>query len=952
MKKNILSKVFLIFSFSVLVYHAAMAQQPVTWAPYFCTDNDSLTVYFYADQGNAALTGITPIYAHTGVLTNLSTGPTNWRYVKTTWGTNTPATLMTPLGGNLFKIKFHVRNYYGVPASETILKVAFVFRNSAGTVTGKNVDGSDIFIPIYAAGLNVHIKSPDNLASNPLVVSNGGTVSFTGLASQPCNLSLYLNGNLITTALNTDSLTYNVTATQPGVNWIYFYGTNGVTKVDSTSFIVNPAINVAPLPANTKDGINYINDSTVILNLYAPNKNYAYVIGAFNNWQVNANYFMNRTPDGKRYWLQITILTPMHEYTFQYYVDAAIKIADPYADKIVDPGNDFSIDNLTYPNKTPYPTNLTSGIVSVLQTAQVPYVWNTTNFVRPNKEKLVIYELLTRDFVAKHNYQTLTDTLNYLKSLGINAIELMPANEFEGNLSWGYNPDFYFAVDKYYGTKNKFKAFIDSCHARGIAVIMDVVLNHCMGQCPFAQLYWNSSLNQPAANNPWLNQTAKHDFNVGNDFNHDSPDTRYFIDRFTEYWLQNYHVDGYRFDLAKGFTQTYSVGNLTLFAQYDASRVYNITRMCAHIDSVSAGTYKILEMFADNNEETVYANQGIMLWGNLNYNYNEATMGWTNTNFNWGSYQQRGWNQPSLVTYMESHDEERLMYKNITYGNTGGGVTYNIKDTVTGLARIELAAAFFIPIPGPKMIWQFGELGYDYSINYCQNGTINNNCRVDPKPIKWNYYSQYARKKLYNVYASLNTLKTTYPAFSTTNYQIQFSGQFKSMHLNDAAMNVTILGNFGIAAGTMDPSFQSTGWWYEYFTGDSIYVNNIHDPVSLIQGEYRLYTSVHITPFVINTGINDYPQEVLNYFNTYPNPAINATTIAYDLNESNIVEISIYNTIGEKIKTLVSSKQPAGHYEISWDLKSDAGANIKSGIYFCKIISGNKNATSKIIIQK
>ncbi len=940
--------------FSCLYLFIAKAQQPVTWEPYFCTDNDSLTVYYYADQGNGALNNVSPIYAHTGVITNLSVSPSDWKHVKSSWGVNDPATQLTPLGGNLFKIKFHVRNYYNVPVSETILKVAYVFRNSTSTIVGRNVDGSDIFIPIYDAGLNVKIKQPDNLPSNVLVVANGGTISFTGLASQTCNLSLYLNNNLITSLTNADSLSHTITATQTGLNWIHFYGTDGITtKVDSFSFVVNPPLNISPLPPNTKDGITYINDSTVILNLYAPNKNFVYVIGSFNNWQVNTGYYMNRDPDGKHYWLQINGLTPLQEYTYQYFVDASIRIVDPYADKIVDPWNDFSIDNSTYPNKTPYPTNLTTGIVSVLQTAQVPYNWNITSFTKPPKEKLVIYELLVRDFIAKHNYQTLIDTLDYLQQLGINAIELMPPSEFEGNISWGYNPNYYFAPDKYYGTKNKFKEFIDACHQRGIAVIMDVVLNHCMGTSPFAMLYWNSTLNQPAANNPWLNQTATHDFNVGNDFNHDSPDTRYFVDRFTEYWLQEYKIDGYRFDLAKGFTQTYSVGNIGLWGQYDASRVYNITRMCAHIDSVSAGAYKILELFADNSEETVYANQGIMLWGNSNYNYNEATMGWVNTsNFSWASYQQRGWNQPSLVSYMESHDEERLMYKNIQYGNSGSAPAYDIKDTITGLARVELAAAFFIPIPGPKMIWQFGEVGYDYSINYCSNGTINTACRVDPKPIKWNYYTQFAKRKLYNVFASLNMLKTNYPVFSTTNYQIQFNGQFKRLHLNDPSMYVTILGNFGITSGNMDPNFQSTGWWYNYFTGDSIYVNNVHDPVTLDHGEYRLYTNVHIPPFAINLGVEDYPSEVINYFKAYPNPSINSTTIAYDLTQTCDVTLAIFNSSGIKVKSAALGRQTTGHYELNWNLTNDSGNKVSNGMYFYILTTGNKTYCNKIIVQQ
>ena len=78
-------------------------------------------------------------------------------------------------------------------------------------------------------------------------------------------------------------------------------------------------------------------------------------------------------------------------------------------------------------------------------------------------------------FIGKHDFATLTDTLDYLQKLGINAIELMPFNEFEGNESWGYNTLFYFAPDKYYGPKDNIRKFVDECHRRGMVVIMDMV---------------------------------------------------------------------------------------------------------------------------------------------------------------------------------------------------------------------------------------------------------------------------------------------------------------------------------------------------------------------------------------------------------------------------------------------------------------------------------------------
>ncbi|MEI9909455.1 MAG: hypothetical protein WDO71_07195 [Bacteroidota bacterium] len=144
----------------------------------------------------------------------------------------------------------------------------------------------------------------------------------------------------------------------------------------------------------------------------------------------------------------------------------------------------------------------------------------------------------------------------------------------------------------------------------------------------------------------------------------------------------------------------------------------------------SPGSYAVLEHFAADAEEIELSDYGMLLWGNSNYNYNEASMGFISTsNFERAIHSVRNWTQPYLMSYMESHDEERLMYKNLNFGNSSG--SYNTRDLNTALKRMELNAAFFLTIPGPKMIWQFGELGYDFSINRCADGTINNNCRLE-----------------------------------------------------------------------------------------------------------------------------------------------------------------------------------------------------------------------------
>ncbi|WP_460503103.1 DUF4961 domain-containing protein, partial [Hymenobacter agri] len=841
-----------------LLAFAIHAQAQVTVSPVFFTDTTPITITYDATQGNGALANFTgDVYIWTGTVTNLSTSNTNWRNVHSpSFGAADPTALMTrdATNPNLYRISFTPRSYYPIPAGETLLRLGMIFKNAAGTTVGRASGGGDIFVDATQPGLSARITSPVNTTGNPLFVNANSQVSITGTASAAATLTYTLNGTQVAQQANATTLSTTVTATQAGRNVVRFTATAGTSSaVDSLIFVVRPAVTVAALPAGTKDGVTYLAGGTsVIFNITAPNKQFAYVLGEFNNWQADNAAYMNRTPDGTRYWVQINGLTPGREYAYQYLVDGTIRVADPYAEKILDPNDDQYIPAVTYPNLKAYPTGKTTGIVSVLQTGQTPYAWQTTNFQRPSRADLVVYELLMRDFTARHDYQTLRDTLNYIQRLGVNCIELMPINEFDGNDNWGYSPDFFFAPDKYYGTKQALKQFIDEAHRRGIAVVLDVVLNHATGQNPMVQLYGSTA--GPSADNPWFNVTAPHPYSVYNDFNHESLYTKYFSKQVMSYWVQEYHVDGYRFDLAGGFTQKQTT--TSTYGDYDQSRINIWMDYYQHMMSVDAGMYPILEHFPANSEGKVLADSGFMLWGNANYNYNEATMGYLpGSNFSYGYYGSptqggRGWNNPNLVTYMESHDEERLMYKNLTFGNSSG--TYSTKDLNTALARQELAAAFFFTVPGPKMIWQFGELGYDKSIFMCSNGTVptpypNDQCKLSAKPPVWPYYQDANRRQLYNTYRALIALKKVEPVFENpTTYTQQLSGAAKSIHLANANTSVTIIGNFDVNPTTIDPAFQSTGKWYNYLAGDSITVTNVNALISLAPGQYAVYTSRRI----------------------------------------------------------------------------------------------------------
>jgi len=342
--------------------------------------------------------------------------------------------------------------------------------------------------------------------------------------------------------------------------------------------------------------------------------------------------------DGDYFWLKIENLVPQKEYIFQYLIDGNLKIADPYTDKVSDPYDDKYISPSIYPNLIPYPDGKAADRASILQTAQTPFTWNTTSYNIPLESKLSIYELLIRDFTTDKTYKAVQAKLDYLKRLGINTIEFMPFSEFEGNNSWGYNPNFYFAPDKAYGTKNDLKALIDECHKQGFIVIQDMVLNHSYNSSPLAKMYWNDALGRPSADNPWYNQISPNTtYSWGNDFNHESQATKDFVDRVTKYWMTEYKVDGFRFDFTKGFTNTPGDGS-----GYDASRIAILKRMAGKIWEVNPKAFVILEHFAANTEEqelAAYGN-GMLVWGNANNNFCEAAMGYNESgksDFNWAS---------------------------------------------------------------------------------------------------------------------------------------------------------------------------------------------------------------------------------------------------------------------------------------------------------------------------
>lgn len=530
------------------------------------------------------------------------------------------------------------------------------------------------------------------------------------------------------------------------------------------------------MPAGLQHGINIIDNSTVALVLYEKDNqgkrvyDYAYVMGDFNNWKrandETSQMFYDETAGC--WWIILNGLDVNKEYAFQYYLgirsevegkkDTELRLADPYTEKILDAGSDPYIPEYTYPSSQMVYPSKGAGIVSTFKINKDEYSWAYDGYRIKNKNSLVIYELLLRDFSETKDLNGAIQKLDYLSELGVTAIELLPVQEFEGNSSWGYNPCFYFAMDKAYGTKDMYKKFIDECHRRNMAVIFDVVYNHATGAHPFARLYWNSDDNKTAANNPWFNVDAPHSQSVFHDFNHTSELVKTFIKRNLEFLMDEYHVDGFRFDLTKGFTQD-SQGDDN---KYNNQRIDILTDYYNTIKAKRKDAIMICEHWCEASEENELASRGMMCWNKVNEPYYQAGMGWNENSdfsgmFNIGIYEatKGGW-----VSYFESHDEERAAFKAKEWGTDI--VKNDIEVRMNSMAAL---AAFTFTVPGPKMIWQGGELGFDTALlNYA--GTTNEEMekgKTDEKPIDWTYFNNPARKSLHQAYSRILNLRKGNP---------------------------------------------------------------------------------------------------------------------------------------------------------------------------------------------
>ena len=593
-------------------------------------------------------------------------------------------------------------------------------------------------------------------------------------------------------------------------------------------------------PAGVDMGIYYDeNDPTkVTLCTYAASKTQAakhvLLLGDMTNWKLSNDYQLYK--DGNYFWITLTGLEPKKEYRFQYVVVRAdgvkVQMSDLYSEKVLHPDDAYEPSTVD-PTLIGYPLKgADGGYVTVIQTGKEKYKWSdyTLNFKRPNKNNLVIYELWVYDYTAKRSIKGVMDRLDYIQNLGVNAIELMPVSEFEGNYNWGYSPTHYFAFDKAYGSSEMFKQFVDECHKRGIAVIVDMVFNHATGQNPMNKLYpYGTDL----AQNPWFNVTAPHSDNVYEDWNHGFAPAHNMFIRVLKYWLEEYKIDGYRLDLSHGLCSdkaNTSVDNLIDYYQKG-------------VKAVEPDAYMILEHWGGSmgTERPRLISYGMQCWENTTHAYCQTAMGWLKDGDGFSAANQDGY-----VTYCESHDEERMQYQCKQYGNG------NIKtDESVRLGRVAANVAFNVLLNGSHMLWQFEEIGYDFSIN-CDLQSPNaydsgKRCNTKPRPESRGYFSSTNRVNAFKKCAQVIALRTQLlPAV--------FAGNPTQVHIGSGYVTRTVQwGNNVFAVANFSPTDNMSidlpsGTWYDYLGG----ATKAATSYTLKPGELKVFTGTPIQAPVIS----------------------------------------------------------------------------------------------------
>ena len=433
------------------------------------------------------------------------------------------------------------------------------------------------------------------------------------------------------------------------------------------------------------------------------------------------------------------------------------------------------------------------------------YIWQHDDQFLPPNNDLVIYEILVRDFSGgeddpypRGKFKHVTEKLDYLCELGINAIELMPIQEFPGDEGWGYNPRHYFAVESTYGSTTDLKHLIDECHARGIRVILDIILNHSDYEAPLTQIdydYW------------YLKDPKDPEFNWGPEFDYDHYDenldlypAQEFVKNIVRFWVTEYHIDGFRFDAVK------QMGHFNFLRQLadEAAELahpkpfFNIGELIPEVPEATN-----LEGPLDACWRDGFQHQFVpVLWGDeidietLKELVDAKRSGYMGA--------------VNVINYLSNHDHDHLMVQLANHG---------VFDDAA-FKQAKLAAAVVMTVMGVPLIWMGEEFGA-YKPK-----------TLDPAKIDWTLLGNDRNRDLWETYRGLIRLREESQALRTDNVEFCHENPENKVlayiRWNDEGSRVIVVINFSdqYLADYQVPNFPHDGTWHEWMNDYDIEVKD------------------------------------------------------------------------------------------------------------------------------
>ena len=557
-------------------------------------------------------------------------------------------------------------------------------------------------------------------------------------------------------------------------------------------FSIDYEINNLSAPLNSDDGIN-ISNNDIIITLYAPDKEYVALKGSWNSNYPNGE-LMNY--DQGTWWYQTNL--DNGEYTYQFNIEGVKDIADPWSKDVLwlDPNGGWE-------------SGYYGHALTVFKVGDEPYQWSDSDFVRPPANELIVYEMHIGDFISDGiNHGIFTDvtekiTSGYFNDLGINAIELMPVNEFEGSYSWGYNPSFYMAPESSYGTVNELKQLIDIAHQNNIAVLMDVVFDHLWGSSPLFQIF------QPPNNYEWSDhyyqdcpyfQDVGYEWEWGYKLDHWKEKTRKHIDDVLYHWILEYHIDGFRFDYTAGI----GWDNQSQFGANHYANMLHAYDPTLILIAEEDNSYQINNSNFDSGWDYTFHH---MIFSNLlGVNHQGHIYGdMDDLAVHIDAYTQGYDDHLAQLIYTESHDEGRIVYEATEYQDYSDDEAFKIA---------KLGLVVLMTIEGTPMIYQGQEFGQSSKTSH-----------IEPQPLQWENLSSDLGQDLFETSAYLINLRKTRQALKENNISVKYRNSNQkliSYWRVSGEDKFVIVANFDDYGHGVDIEFPDSGTWYNVLENTDI----------------------------------------------------------------------------------------------------------------------------------